>query len=862
MYNCIYIEKGAMFSIEGERMESPHHKKERPVLVRYVAVLALVFLVSVSLLLIISPACVCEKPVGRGQDYEVILVSDEKDPDTGNTIPLVHTIEPGKTTSYKFSVWNIGTFPDTYDLSPQGVPAYWNAVLSMDQVTINGNTSQQLYLNVTPPYQGVSPGQEAVITINALSTTDPTNSTAALDATTKLSVVTGFDLGLSITKDHVETDLEDLNNEIILYPGETTALGVNVLNQANVHDSFYLNVTQNDDWDVFFSNYQDNYDLDIPASTVSEEPGKLMLQVTAPSDASKGHINYVTVNCDSKYNEDNEVIPSHKSKTVKVIVDYVSYLLVESSKDSMVMEPNETVSADITVTNIGMLDITYSTPINEIVENGGSWYVIYPDGENTNLLEPGDTMTFPVEITAPLNAAGGLEQVFNIKGRTNDDAIFLPAKITCSVKTIYDLSVIMDPSAMTISPDSMKEFTLEIQNTGNSNISVDVFVSDSPSDWTITLDTQHFYLNPDGKVVIGGRMETTSGTGVGDYDVIIRFKETREGLDILDHLTVVRVEDFPDLAITETDINISNLNPKDKETVTITFTVHNHGTLEATDIYVKVVQVTASGSRPLIHEETIPSIMPGESHSIEISWQAAVSADSIEVEIDPNLEITESWEDNNIASKKLFVPNPYDREASTGEGRNMGVKEIVAIIAATALVTIAAVFIIMKVGGKELTSILGIGSGLFAPLYSKLRHDNILNNEIREDIYDFILENPGSHFRSILTELSLSNGTLSHHLNTLEREDFIKSEKDGPLRRYYPKGRRLVGEVYDLNDVQKKIMANVAKNPGITQKELAKAVGVSQPTAHYHLTALRNARLVELRREGKNQKCYIVRRVS
>ena len=842
-------------------MESPRHHKASFVLPKYAIVLVLVILVSVSLLLIISPATVGEKPEGRGQDYDVILVSDEKDPDTGNTIPLEHTVEPGKMTSYKFSVWNIGTFPDVYDLSLSGVPAYWNAVLSMAQADLNGNTSQQMYLNVTPPYQGITPGQEVVITINALSTTDSDNSTSTLEAETTMNIVTGFDLGVSITRDHAETDLEDLNNEITLYPGETAVLGIDVTNLANVNDLFFLNVTQNFDWDVLFSNYKADYDLDIPAKTISDDPARLMLQISAPSDSNKGQINYVTINCDSKYNQDNGVVPNHKSHTVKVIVDYVSYLLVESSKETIHLDPDETVTSDITVTNIGMLDIQYSTPANTVVHNGGQWTLEYTK-PNTNVLEPGDIMTYPVQITAPANAAGGLEQTFIIEGVTNDDALFLPAKITCIVRTIYDLSLEMAPSYITISPGSVKDFSLEVKNTGNSNISVDVLVTESPSDWTVTIDTQHFYLDADGTVFLTGTMETSEDSVIGNYDVEILFKETRDGVDILEHEIDVKVEDFPDLAITAADINISDLNPKDGESVTITFTIRNHGTLEAVSIYVKVVQVTTSGSRPLIHEETIPSIMPGESYTIEISWQAAASADQIEVEIDPESLIDESDDKNNVASVTLFVPNPYDREAGTGEGRTVGVKEIAAIIAATALITIAAVFIILKVGGKELTSILGIGTGLFAPLYSKLRHDDILNNEIREDIYDFILENPGSHFRSILKELALSNGTLSHHLNTLEREDFIKSEKDGPLRRYYPKGRRLVGEVYDLNDVQKKIMGSVAKNPGITQKELAKAVGVSQPTAHYHLTALRNARLIELRREGKHQKCFIVRRVS
>jgi len=842
-------------------MRAHHMNKFHSVLFRYAVIAALLILVTVSLLMIATPSVIAENPLGRGQDYEVVLVSGEKDPDTGSTIPLEHTVQPGMITHYTFSLWNIGTFPDTYDLSLTGVPDSWSAALSLDKVIIPASTEESLTLSVTPPYQGVSKGQTETITISALSTTDPTNSTASLDSITTLNIKTGFQLNMTMTKDHKETDMQELNNEITLYPGETMAFGVNVQNFANVNDTYYLNVTQNENWDVLFSNYNHHYDLAVPANTLSDEPASLMLQVTAPTDASKGEVNHITVNCFSKFNEDNTVIPNHMSKTIKVTVDYVSYLLVESTLVDMKMDPNETVESTITVKNIGMLDITYETPINTYVDNGGRWYVNYPEAKK-DILQPGDIVSFPVQITAPLGAIGGQAQSFTITGLTDDDATFLPVTIQCEVNTIRDLIVTTNPEIVVIPPGRMMEYTMDIVNNGNSNVSVDVMVLSRPTWWTVTLGTSHFYLDPDASTTISVDVECPSSTTIGDYNVELKFQDARDGTDILTYDTVVTVDDYPDLTIEGTDINVSNLNPKDKETVTIDLTVYNKGTLDASNIVVKVVQVTAAGSRPLIHEETIASLPAGESYSISINWQAVVSADKIEVEIDPESAIEESNEQNNVAWVALHVPNPSSTTPSTGEGRAMGVKEVAAIITATALVTLASCLILLKVGGKELTSVLGVGSGLFAPLYSKLRHDDVLNNEIREDIYDFILENPGSHFRSILTELALSNGTLSHHLNTLEREDFIKSERDGSLRRYYPKGRRLVGEVYDLNDVQKKIMGVVAKNPGISQKEVATAVEVSQPTAHYHLTALRNARLIELRREGKRQKCFIVRRVS
>lgn len=59
---------------------------------------------------------------------------------------------------------------------------------------------------------------------------------------------------------------------------------------------------------------------------------------------------------------------------------------------------------------------------------------------------------------------------------------------------------------------------------------------------------------------------------------------------------------------------------------------------------------------------------------------------------------------------------------------------------------------------------------------SKLTHDDILKNEKRKKIYNFILENPGTHFNKIITNLKISNHVVVWHLNMLLKFNFIKKE--------------------------------------------------------------------------------------
>lgn len=59
---------------------------------------------------------------------------------------------------------------------------------------------------------------------------------------------------------------------------------------------------------------------------------------------------------------------------------------------------------------------------------------------------------------------------------------------------------------------------------------------------------------------------------------------------------------------------------------------------------------------------------------------------------------------------------------------------------------------------------------------SKLTYDDILTNEKRKKIYNFIIENPGTHFNRITHELEISNHVVVWHLNMLLKFNFIKKE--------------------------------------------------------------------------------------
>ena len=142
------------------------------------------------------------------------------------------------------------------------------------------------------------------------------------------------------------------------------------------------------------------------------------------------------------------------------------------------------------------------------------------------------------------------------------------------------------------------------------------------------------------------------------------------------------------------------------------------------------------------------------------------------------------------------------------------------------------------------------------PFLVRIKREEILDQFTRGRIYEHIRKNPGDHYNSIGKELELNNGVLAYHLKTLERENYIKSERDGMYKRFYLTEMKLSGHVITLNKTQERILGIIIGKPGISQKDIAHKLGLSTPTINYHVNMMVNAGFVRLVRKGKYTMCY------
>lgn len=147
------------------------------------------------------------------------------------------------------------------------------------------------------------------------------------------------------------------------------------------------------------------------------------------------------------------------------------------------------------------------------------------------------------------------------------------------------------------------------------------------------------------------------------------------------------------------------------------------------------------------------------------------------------------------------------------------------------------------------------GTAMLAPLYTRLKQPKLLDNDVRNAIYDIIRENPGIAARSVHRRSAQSWGTVVYHLRQLEAHHFIVSRRFGRSRNFYENHGKYKGmekQLACLRSPRARTLARcIVTTPGLSQEELALAADLAQPTTSYYVRKLAHAGLVVEAREGR-----------
>ncbi|VVB59453.1 Winged helix-turn-helix DNA-binding protein [uncultured archaeon] len=129
--------------------------------------------------------------------------------------------------------------------------------------------------------------------------------------------------------------------------------------------------------------------------------------------------------------------------------------------------------------------------------------------------------------------------------------------------------------------------------------------------------------------------------------------------------------------------------------------------------------------------------------------------------------------------------------------------------------------------------------------------ENVLDTEIRKNLYDYIDGYPGSHLREIARELDLKPSNAAWHLRKLEQTNLIRSRAIGGKKVYYlveggiEAKQRAVADSILRNKNARDIMSYLSEHPGKHLLEIAHALNINHHVVKWHINKLYEAELIE-----------------
>ena len=129
--------------------------------------------------------------------------------------------------------------------------------------------------------------------------------------------------------------------------------------------------------------------------------------------------------------------------------------------------------------------------------------------------------------------------------------------------------------------------------------------------------------------------------------------------------------------------------------------------------------------------------------------------------------------------------------------------------------------------------------------------ENVLDTEIRKNLYDYIDDYPGSHLREIARELDLKPSNAAWHLRKLEQTNLIRSRAIGGKKVYYlveggiEAKQEAVADSILRNKNARDIMTYLSEHPGKHLLEIAHALAINHHVVKWHINKLYEAELIE-----------------
>lgn len=131
-------------------------------------------------------------------------------------------------------------------------------------------------------------------------------------------------------------------------------------------------------------------------------------------------------------------------------------------------------------------------------------------------------------------------------------------------------------------------------------------------------------------------------------------------------------------------------------------------------------------------------------------------------------------------------------------------------------------------------------------------NDESNSNSIK--VLQYIQNNPGCHLRQVKRELTMSMGTIQYHLNLLEKNGRISSERRNLYKHYFPIGlfeqnEKDILKILNQETAREILMIILEKKP--TQTDIANIIQISSASVNWHIKRLIDFGLILEQKDGK-----------
>lgn len=205
------------------------------------------------------------------------------------------------------------------------------------------------------------------------------------------------------------------------------------------------------------------------------------------------------------------------------------------------------------------------------------------------------------------------------------------------------------------------------------------------------------------------------------------------------------------------------------------------------------------------------------------------------------------------ATEYIVSPAPNDKFGESVAGEKVVELEVTQIPYWQFLLWLAAMQIL-----SIIDVILYLTKLIFVILgFRVVDHPSTVGTLKRKHIYAFIKACPGTCINEIASDMSLSRGTLRHHLNILEAENLIEAHSDcGKIRYFqnnstYGEEEKLVISVLQ-NEMNRKIILKILKEECNTNGDLARTTGISKGAITWYMKQLNESGLIKEDKMGKS----------